>query len=242
LKISTHEEFCKEVFNRFGDKVKILSIYTKINDKINIEYICDKHGIVYNNYSASTLLYSNEFQPCKQCSKDKLSLSTRDDLSGKIFRSWMVTQYVGNSKWECCCIHCGSKKIIKSQMLKKDQAKDCICRDYTDIIGTKVGKLTILGCVKKNKFQQSILCLCECGNKKYINISDLKKKNPTKSCGCLSKERTEKVKKEGMIDIVGNTYGKWTVIKYSGDGYWLCRCECGKEKLHKAGTLTSGQS
>lgn len=31
------------------------------------------------------------------------------------------------------------------------------------------------------------------------------------------------------IDETGNRYGKWLVIGYSGDSFWLCRCECGKE-------------
>lgn len=31
-----------------------------------------------------------------------------------------------------------------------------------------------------------------------------------------------------FIDITGNKYGRWTVLRFVGDKKWLCRCECGK--------------
>ena len=57
------------------------------------------------------------------------------------------------------------------------------------------------------------------------------------SCGCIVKEKLEKVKNNGIVDMNGKKCGKWTVLKYSGDGNWLCRCECGFEKEHKTSNL-----
>lgn len=37
-----------------------------------------------------------------------------------------------------------------------------------------------------------------------------------------------------FVDLIGQTFGEWTVLSYAGvkgkNGYWLCRCSCGKEQ------------
>lgn len=48
-------------------------------------------------------------------------------------------------------------------------------------------------------------------------------------------------------DELGSVYGRLTVIAYAGksahrDVLWLCRCECGAEKVVMAGCLRSGNS
>lgn len=35
-------------------------------------------------------------------------------------------------------------------------------------------------------------------------------------------------------DIVGKSFGKWTVIDYKGDGYYNCKCSCGTDGIKKA--------
>jgi len=48
------------------------------------------------------------------------------------------------------------------------------------------------------------------------------------------------------IDLTGRVFGKLTVLKFSHrkgpSYYWLCRCECGKEKAVNSGSLKSGGS
>lgn len=49
------------------------------------------------------------------------------------------------------------------------------------------------------------------------------------------------------IDLTGNVYGKLTVISYSkkdkhGVSYWLCRCECGVEKVCNSMTMKAGRT
>lgn len=46
-------------------------------------------------------------------------------------------------------------------------------------------------------------------------------------------------------DITGKKYGKLTVIAFAGiepkiGSSWLCRCECGKEKVVRRCSLTNG--
>jgi hypothetical protein len=44
------------------------------------------------------------------------------------------------------------------------------------------------------------------------------------------------------INLSGKQFGRWTVLRYAGDGRWLCRCECGKEKSVPGFYLRRGDS
>jgi hypothetical protein len=49
------------------------------------------------------------------------------------------------------------------------------------------------------------------------------------------------------IDLVGNVYGRLTVVEFSHKNarrqyYWLCRCECGKEKVILGNNLKNGNT
>lgn len=52
--------------------------------------------------------------------------------------------------------------------------------------------------------------------------------------------------KKTFRDLTGERFGKWTVLKLSGknknDKLWLCRCECGKERVITQYNLTHGRS
>lgn len=56
-----------------------------------------------------------------------------------------------------------------------------------NLIGLKFGKLTIIKYIDKHHVE----CICDCGNKKIVNIGNLKS-GGTKSCGCLVKEQSSK--------------------------------------------------
>lgn len=49
-------------------------------------------------------------------------------------------------------------------------------------------------------------------------------------------------------DLVGNKYGRWTVLRHKGvhphhkGALWLCRCDCGAEKIIYGNTLITGGS
>jgi len=42
--------------------------------------------------------------------------------------------------------------------------------------------------------------------------------------------------------LQGKKFGKWLVKEYIGNSYWLCICDCGKEKNVRSGHLRSGKS
>lgn len=43
-------------------------------------------------------------------------------------------------------------------------------------------------------------------------------------------------------DISGRKFGKLTAIEYVGSSKWLCRCDCGKEKIIPGGNLIQGHT
>ena len=79
-------------------------------------------------------------------------------------------------------------------------------------------------------------CKCDCGNIVYVSQNSLTR-NQKRSCGCLQKVRQN--------DLVGNTYGRLTVIGKSEQQknqktLWECKCECGNTILVRGGSLISG--
>lgn len=81
--------------------------------------------------------------------------------------------------------------------------------------GTRINNLTIIRPTEKRSASGSVkwLCICDCGQKCYIDSSRLKS-GLAKSCGCLSKQalidgrEIYKVKNK-----IGQKYGRLTVIE-----------------------------
>jgi len=82
-----------------------------------------------------------------------------------------------------------------------------------DLIGKKINRLTILD-EKTSKGKRRVtkcLCLCECGNKKWIRKAKIKN-GESKSCGCL---RSEILAKKQKTHCMTNTkpYRAWQGMK-----------------------------
>ena len=113
-----------------------------------------------------------------------------------------------------------------------------------DLTGARFGKLLVTKRAENTKDRQPRArweCQCDCGNTKTIRSSSLIN-GTTKSCGCLTRSR-----KYNLVDLSGLRFGKWIVIKKGekksgGTTYWLCRCDCGKEKEVQRTSLIRGQS
>ena len=107
-----------------------------------------------------------------------------------------------------------------------------------NLIGQKYGKLKVLERATNNKKRSYWLCQCECGNTKVISGSHLRrKKEPTRSCGCLLIKH----------DLVGKIFNFLKVVKRVKNPKrptivcWLCVCECGEERIVDSYSLISGQ-
>ena len=113
----------------------------------------------------------------------------------------------------------------------------------TDLTGQKFGRWTVLKEVEKDhKHNRRMwLCRCECGNEKVVPGITMTT-GASQSCGCLHRERAVG---HGVTDLVGQKFGRLTVIKQGGRTNtgvikWLCRCECGKEKEIIGTNITRG--
>ena len=109
---------------------------------------------------------------------------------------------------------------------------------FEDLTGKKFNKLLVLETFRKNN-RSFCKCLCDCGKQTIVEKYSLKS-GGTKSCGCLSKYSMEKE------NLTNKIFNRWTVLKFYGKighkNYWLCRCECGTERLVNSTALKSGSS
>lgn len=100
-------------------------------------------------------------------------------------------------------------------------------------IGNRYGKLIVLKrdedfSIPKKRKNAYWICQCDCGNITSVIGSKLRN-GETKSCGCLKKES------KNVNDIIGQKFGKLTVIKRAsstnqGIATWFCKCDCGNPK------------
>lgn len=116
-----------------------------------------------------------------------------------------------------------------------------------DLTGEKFGRLTVLKLAEKPKDSKSTskfwLCKCECGTEKVIS-SNVLRQGKAKSCGCLNYEM------KPSEDLSGKRFGYLIALKRvkkpenlkSQGAYWLCKCDCGKEKVIMGKTLRNGEA
>ena len=79
---------------------------------------------------------------------------------------------------------------------------------------------------------------CQCGTEKIVTASNVVS-GASRSCGCLPRDC-----KPEIVNI-GQIFGRWTVISESIKGTrrrFLCRCNCGTERILSLCTLKRGAS
>lgn len=121
------------------------------------------------------------------------------------------------------------------------------------LIGKKFNLLTAIENIEpfiyktkegKTHTSKRYLCLCECGNKKEVVASNLKRGVP-KSCGCLPKKNEMLIGMEfGRLKISSDPVYSQAKCK---DKYYTskmceCTCECGKKTLVTLNNLKSGNT
>jgi hypothetical protein len=79
------------------------------------------------------------------------------------------------------------------------------------------------------------LCRCKCGLSRSFTTSYINTGQATCCDHCKQQQKSERDEKLAT-EQVGRKYGNYTVISYDGKNRygsrtWLCRCECGNERL-----------
>ena len=239
---------------KFGDLIVLERDYDYVkthNIKQNRSYWkcqCKCGNII--TIVGSSLTAKNGRTQCKECSnKEKIH-----DLSGQIFGYLKVLKMSPqraknrNVQWICQC-KCGNIIEVNSRNLVTGCTKSCGCLKHelaiTDLTGKKFSRLLVLKNVPppetvKHKCSYW-LCQCDCGNQIIVSSHSLTSGN-TQSCGCLAFES------HNFSDLTGQKFGKLTAIKKvkvynkTNSAQWLCKCDCGKEKIVSASCLRSGDT
>lgn len=83
-------------------------------------------------------------------------------------------------------------------------------------------------------------CRCICGNETIVRTAHLSSGH-TKSCGC------QKTLKNNAKDLTGQKFGRLIVLQRDFSersnikrAYWLCQCDCGKQKIILGKNLLNG--
>lgn len=179
--------------------------------------------------------------------EDEIPVGRAKDLRNQKFNKLTVLYRVANQgrrvMWKCLC-DCGKETVVRSDFLQSGHTTSCGCNYSPDLTGNKYGKLTVLNKYKTINREIYWTCQCDCGN--VINIRGITlTRGDTKSCGCLRKEIISSIK---TINLIGQKFGKLTVIKDSGkrSNYksiiWICQCECGNICEVDGANLRSGHT
>lgn len=107
-----------------------------------------------------------------------------------------------------------------------------------DLTGQSFGRLTALEYAGNQKWK----CSCSCGGMTNVDSYNLRSGH-IKSCGCLAKETTSRVR---SLDLLGQTFGRLLVTERSKSErrgvVWICECSCGKVVSVKTAALTTGRT
>lgn len=105
---------------------------------------------------------------------------------------------------------------------------------FIDLTGMTFGRWNVIReSGKDNSGTIFWYCECLCGNFRDVNGTSLRN-GSSKSCGCIQSQ-----------DLTNMIFGRLTVIEYygtnkQGNYMYLCKCECGNEKIINGSSLTSG--
>ena len=200
---------------------------------------------------------------CNECSQKGKRLKMTKDLTGQRFGRWVVLKRAETTKkgvyWECRC-DCGNIGIVRGTSLTTGNSTSCGCfaleklrEDHIlDLVGQKFGRLTVLEQVGdfispvNHKRRSRWKCRCDCGNIVEVNGVDLTSGN-TISCGCYKRDITSETHFE---DLSGQRFGMLTIVKRVADyitpengrsrPQFLCKCDCGNEKIITKDSLMNG--
>lgn len=123
-----------------------------------------------------------------------------------------------------------------------------------DLTGKEYGKLTVLresepkiyGKGATKNIQRRWNCVCACGEERTVFQRALIS-GATTSCGCNKATWARSLGKKNKKNIVGNKYGRLTVIKETDKRenrsiVWECVCDCGNKTHVSTRNLSTGNN
>jgi len=114
-----------------------------------------------------------------------------------------------------------------------------------DLSGQRFGRLlAVERRAGSSKEAASWLCVCDCGNEKFV-VTELLRNGHVKSCGCLHRDQLSE--RRSIKEKEGSRYGKLVIVGPAGRGgshghylMWQCKCDCGNEVIVEGKRLRDG--
>jgi len=179
------------------------------------------------------------------------------DLTGKRFGKLTVVSFQsisekGRSLYLLKC-DCGNSKILPNNafagsgrtrscgcMMRKRSSKRGVMKTgiLGDLTGKRFGRLTVISFQNlSEKGRRMYLLKCDCGNSKILPANGFAGSGRTRSCGCLLKNRPH------ALDISGRRFGLLIAVsRQENSRLWICKCDCGGEKLVVKSHLVFGMT
>lgn len=105
-------------------------------------------------------------------------------------------------------------------------------KDYSDLIGQKLGDRTILNVIRKNNRKSSAygICKCKCGSVDAVRLSDMLAGNCLRCKACAEKSR-----RDACLSLIGQKIGDREILSVTTEKrddsefkYAVCKCKCGR--------------
>lgn len=126
---------------------------------------------------------------------------------------------------------------VLPRFINEELREEVVMKDKEKYIGKKFGRWTILEFDEVRNRQDYYICICDCGNKKSVNIYRLLY-GTSKSCGCYNREvhRELMIKRNGT-DHPSYKHGGWKTRLFKiWDGIkYRCNCSTSKDYCRYGG-------
>jgi len=205
----------------------------------------------------SAALKNGNTRSCGCLHKESIKKALFDDLTGKRFGSLIVINEVGKRKtkylWKCQC-DCGEFITTLGGCLKNKsitRCKKCSGKHTSKIwlknmVGKRIGKLTVIRRTKNIDRRGMWLVRCECGTEKVV-MGKLLRNGHVVSCGCYKNQLIKERAIESRLNLINQKFGRLLVIEYlGGNSYgrsiFKCKCDCGEEVVITGHNLTTGNN
>lgn len=155
------------------------------------------------------------------------------DETGKKFNKLTCIEFNSRENnttyWLCKC-DCGTDVVLDIHSVKSGHTKSCGCIKNPNILNNRYGKLIVAEKLPNNRWR----CICDCGGEIILRNGQLSS-GSISSCGCSKRE-----------DLTDQKFGMYTFVRWDSDKnkktYWLCRCDCGTEKVVRSQSVKSGET
>jgi hypothetical protein len=164
------------------------------------------------------------------------------DLTGTTICGLTALEYLGNQIYKCRCNTCGKEYTLTTSAFKGGIAKCRRCTDEAqkgpkaDLTGMKIGSIKVNRYLEKSLWE----CECKCGRiikVKTFNLTEAIKHNKNYMCKDCSYEA-----KHNETDMTGMKINSWKILKYKGEGFYECQCDCGAIHTILGKTIRNGTS